>query len=317
MINIAYACNDAYIEQTIVSMKSLFENSAKPASISIVFIDMGIAKDSQKELKKMVNEYYSKITIVNFDDIAYDLIITNETGRHIKSVYAKIFFGRLNWIDRIIYLDSDVIIKQDIKELWDMDLGENVLAGVETIHSVKENELIGYDKNDRAINDGVVLMDLQKWRERNYLNRCLDYIGSFDGNPPVLSEGTINAVCKGDIMILSPRFNLMSGLVEANAKKIERATDRPYYTQNEIKEANSNPVIIHFLAGFYNRPWCKKCSHPMKKEYLKYRAMTKYGDLPLSEKKLPFQLRLKGLIVRVFPGSWVKLIRKIVNRKEK
>ena len=260
----------------------------------------------------MAGKFHSKIIFIQFEDIAYDLKVSENNGRHIQSVYAKLFFGRIKGIDKIIYLDSDIVVVDDIAKLWKVDLNNYVCAGVETIHSIEDNAVIGYDKEDRAINDGMVLMDLRKWREGSYLKKCLKYIDKYNGAPPVLSEGTINAVCKGNIKILNPRFNLMSGIIDLKSKKIMELTERRYYSKKVIDEAIAHPCLIHFLCGFYNRPWCKKCSHPMKGVYLKYRNMTKWANKPLLDKKLSFRIRLIGIAIRYLPTKVFKYARKIL-----
>ena len=234
MINISYACNEAYMEQTTVSMLSLFENCSVPDQLHIYFVDMGISDTSKKDLKTLVEGYGSKLSIIPFEDIAYDLNISENTGRHIKSVYAKLFYGRFQDIDKIIYLDSDIVIAGDIKDIWDVDLKGKVIAGVETLHSVEDNKRIGYSATDRAINDGMVVMDLEKWRGEKILEKCLAYIAENNGEPPVLSEGTINAVCKDKILIVHPRYNLMSGIVGQSREKLEKLTGR-----NIIHKKNS------------------------------------------------------------------------------
>lgn len=309
-INIAYACNEAYMEQTTVSLVSLFKNCSVPEKLHIFFIDMGITDESKAEMEKVVVSYGSVLTILSYDDIAYDLIISEKTGRHIKSVYAKIFFGRIEGIDRIIYLDSDMVISGDIKDLWDIDLEEYVIAGVETLHTIEDNAKIGYTQDDRAINDGMVLMNLKEWREGQYLEKCQAFIKKYNGEPPVLSEGTINAVCKDRMKIIHPRYNLMSAIVGENVKRIEGLTGRRYYSQKMIDEATANPCIIHFLSGFYNRPWCKHCSHPLKDEYLKYRELTKWKDTPLQDKELPTRIKMVGFAYKYLPIGTFNFLRR-------
>ncbi len=309
-INISYACNEAYMEQTTVSLVSLFKNCSSPSKLHIFFIDMGVTDFSKDEMRKLVESYGSQLTIVPFESIAFDLNTSEKTGRHIKSVYAKLFYGRLPNIEKIIYLDSDMVITGDIKNLWDIDLNGNVVAGVETLHTVEDNKKIGYLASDRAINDGMVVMDLRKWRDEKYLEKCLEFIEENNGEPPVLSEGTINAVCKGNIQIIHPRYNLMSAIVGESIKKIEGLTGRKYYTQKEIDEATRNPCIIHYLSGFYNRPWCKRCTHPMKDEYLKYRKMTKWANEPLQDKDLPTRLKMVGFAYKYLPIGFFNLLRR-------
>ncbi len=313
-INVAYACNEAYMEQTSVSIISLFENNEEMDSIYIYFIDMGISFESASYLKKIVNRYDGTIFIISFMDIAYDLRIQN-TGRHIQSVYAKLFFGRLKGIDRIIYLDSDTIVVDSLRPLWNLDLKGNVCAGVESIYSINNAKKLGLSSSDRIINDGIVLIDLEMWRSENYLQRCLKYIDSYNGEPPVLSEGTINAVCKGKILIISPRYNLLSSLVETKAKKIVKMTGKKYYSQEELDEAINNPCIIHFLSDFYNRPWCKYCTHPFKNRYLYYRKKTKWSDLPLQTNRLPIRMQIIGVMYKYLPIDVFLLIRKFFSKR--
>lgn len=312
-INVAYACNEAYMEQTSVSLISLFNQNAKD-SIEVYFIDMGITEESAKELHDLVGGLGGSLHIIPFDDIAFDLNV-NKTGRHTQSVYAKIFFGRINGIDKILYLDSDIIIADSLHPLWDMDLGECVCAGVETIHTIKDNEKMGLLPEERAINDGMVLMDLAAWRRGHYLEKCLTYIDEKDGQPPVLSEGTINAVCRGKIKIISPRYNLMSGVVGANTKKLEAITGRKYYDQKTIDDATKKPCIIHYLSGFYNRPWCKECSHPFKDKYLAYRAKSKWASKPLQDKKLPTRVKLVGFFYKYLPAPMFVALRHVLGKQ--
>ncbi len=313
IINVAYACNEAYMEQQTVSLTSLFENNQQIEAIHIYFIDMGITEQSKEELKKLANKYRRELEIIPFRSIVYDLDV-KDTGRHIESVYAKLFFGRIRGIDKILYLDSDTIVADTLKPLWEADLGDCVCAGVETVHTAMDNKVMGLSQNDIAVNDGVILMDLLAWREGNYLTKCLDYIGKYNGSPPVLSEGTINNVCKGRIKILDPRYNLMNALVGGNAKKIMKIMGRTYYSQHIIDDATENPVIIHYLKGFTNRPWCKDCRHPLKDEYLKYRAMTKWANTPLADIKLPFRLKVLHFLYNNLPVIFFIKIMKYKGR---
>lgn len=311
-VNVAYACDDAYIEQTSVSLISLFENNKDVDEIVIYFINMGINDESKAYLNELVHSYNRIIHIIDFDEIAFDLNV-NSTGRHTKSVYAKFFFGRINDIDRIIYLDSDIVVNDSIVPLWTTELDGCICAGVETLHSADDNIAMGLNEDTKAINDGMVLMDLQAWRNNNCLENCLRFINDFDGEPPVLSEGTINNVLLGRIKIIHPRYNLMSGIVNAKQRKIEVLTGRDYYSQKQLDEASNNPCVIHYLSGFYNRPWCSNCSHPLKNIYLMYREKTKWSDTPLVEKKLPVRLKMIGYAYRYLPIHIFVWLRTIVK----
>lgn len=309
-MNISYACDDKYIEQTIVSMVSLFENNKSINDITIYFIDMGISNSSMHELVNIINLYNRQLIVIPFNQIAYDLKI-DKTGRHIASVYAKLFFGRITDVDRILYLDSDTVIVDELYNFYNIELKDSYVAGVETIHDIRQNQEIGFNKDDRAINDGVVLMNLKLWREDNMLEKCLNFIKLNNGKPPVLSEGTLNAVCKNKILIVHPRYNLMTGIVDSKNDSIKKSTSREYYDQEIIEEAKENPCIVHFLAGFYNRPWNKDCTHPLKHFYTDYKKLTIWAEKPLDKKKLPLRYKLIGYIYHNVPIELFIKIRKL------
>ncbi len=311
-INIAYACNEAYMEQTMVSMISLFENNRNHDNIKIYFVDMGITIESKRKLNMLAGTYGYKLDFIIFNDLASDLHI-KDTGRHIASVYAKIFFSGLKDIDRILYIDSDTVVVDDIATVYFENLENYLCAGVTTLVNAENSYLENITDEDVIINDGVVLINLKLWRELKTTNKCLEFIQLHNGKPPVLSEGTINVVCRGKIKRLHPRYNLMSGLLDGTESKFEKLTSRSYYSQKELDEARENPCIIHFLAAFYNRPWFKDCSHPLKDEYIKYRNLTEWRRKALGNQKLPIRIRLVSFLYHYLPINIFIMIRKIVK----
>lgn len=299
-VNVAYACNDAYIMHTGISIISLLENNKDIEEICIYFIDMGISEKSKIDLEEIVDKYSRQLIIIPFSDWEGDLPV-DSTGRHIKSVYAKIFFGRIPDIDRILYIDSDTIVADSIRKLWNTNMDKYAIAGVETINTPNAKRKIKLKVDDLVINDGVALMNLKLWREKNFEKKCLNFVKKWNGNPPVLSEGTINSVCKGYICRLNLKYNLTSAAIDYSAKEIELLTGCSYYSQEQINSAVKSPCIIHYVSGFHNRPWNKKSTHPFKQYYLKYKKISKWKDIPLGEGKLSKKTRLIYYMHRIMP----------------
>lgn len=314
-INVAYACDDFYIKYTGISMISLFENNINIEEICVYFIDMGVQDENINKIKDIVEKYNREIVIISWEKWKKDLKVRS-LGRHIESVYAKIFFGRIPEIDKIIYMDSDTIIVDELETMWNTDLEDNWIAGVETISSIERNRKIGIKKEDVYINDGIVLMDLKKWRQNDVEKKCQMFIEKWNGNPPVLSEGTISAVCCGHIKKLHPKYNLMSGLCYYSHSEIVRFTSREYYTESVLNEAKNNPCIIHYLTAFYLRPWQKKCTHPLREYYRIYQQKSVWADDELEDKELPIKLKLIDYLHKVLNEEMFYLCLKIFGRKK-
>lgn len=299
-MNIMYSCNNGYVMQTIVSMVSLFENNQN-TSIVIYLIEDQIEHKNIQDIIRIVEQYGNKIIVLPIEElIPKDLIGTNY--RHPHTIYAKLFLQNIEGINRLLYLDSDTIIYSSLEELYNIELEEEeVVAGVSMPYSRRLKEkmgIIGYP----FICDGIVMIDVDKWKKNRYQERCVDYINEHAGNPPMLSEGTINYICKGHIKIVSPKYNLMPHILFFKAQEIEKVFKADnYYTAKEIEYAKKNPVIIHFLEELYERPWNKGCWHPKKSEFKRYYEMIYDEKLKKGKTSLPITVMITKTAYKLLP----------------
>jgi len=298
-LKVVYSCDEAYVPHTGISMLSLFDNNRSLESIVVYFIQKDVSEPSLNLLVKLTNEYQRELVIIPIDEVNSRLDIKS-TGRHIETVYVKLFLGQLTDLDKVLYIDSDTIINGSLKELWETDISDFLVAGVDTT-SVEPKSLLGLSKSDKFINDGVVLLNLDLIRRLNIEDKYVSSIAQYEGEPPVLSEGVINKVCQGKILSLHPKFNLLSGLIGYRFNRFSYMES--YYSQREIEEAIEDPLIIHFLSAFFNRPWNERCTHPFKDRYLHYKSLSYWKDVPLINEKLEFRLRIIKLLYQIFPAA--------------
>ena len=299
-MNIMYSCNNGYVMQTIVSMVSLFENN-QDTSIVIYLIEDQIDNKNIRYITKIVEKYKNKLIVLPIERlIPADLIRANH--RHPHTIYAKLFLQNIEEINRILYLDSDTIVCSSLEELYNIDLDEEeVVAGVSMPYSYRLKERMGIIDYP-YICDGIVMIDADKWKKNRYQERCVEYINRHAGNPPMLSEGTINYICKGHIKIVSPKFNLMPHMLFFKAQEIKKIfkTDS-YYSAEEIEFAKNTPVIIHFLEELYERPWNKCCWHPKKGEFKKYYETVFTRKLKKGKPSLPVTVLITKIAYKLLP----------------
>lgn len=311
-MNIAYSCNDFYISYTGISMISLFENNKDVEDICVYFVSKNVSDENVEKLRAIAERYQRKFKEVKFDDIAYDLKLSN-TGRHIATIYTKVFFTRIEGVNKMIYLDSDTVVVGSLKELWEGDLDDCYMGVVETLPSRFYKEL-GLPKGAPFFNDGMVICNVKYCRENNFVEKVLKVVDDFQGNPPTLSEGALNKVCYGKVKYISPRYNLMAGLLYLCSLDIEYMTRLLHYTKEELLTSCEHPVVIHYLTAFYNRPWFVNCSHPYKEEYLKYKEMSPWKNHKLIKKQLPLRLRMIDWCYRNIGVRNTERIRKIIKK---
>lgn len=298
-LNVAYSCNSAYIHHTGISLISLFENNKVFEVIEIFFISKDTTQEDISSLKRICDTYGRILTVIRFEKLCSGLEVSS-VSRHIHTIYAKLFFSRIYGIDKILYIDSDTIINGSLDELWRIDLKDNIFAGVNA-RAINAACGLNLSRDAPFINDGVTLINLTACRVSNITERFIQHIQQHHGKPPWLSEGTINKVCMGNILVLHPKFNLMSGLIGYRENKYSGVKN--FYSDQVIIQATKEPIIIHYLSAFFNRPWSIYCTHPMKNRYLHYKSMSEWAELPLTREKLPPSIKLIGVLYKFLPRN--------------
>lgn len=145
-------------------------------------------------------------------------------------------------IDRVLYLDSDIIVKGDLTELYNIDLENNPIGGVKNPWIIYTNRVTD------TINAGVLVMDLVKLREDNFAKKCITNTLNNKTNDEVI----INGIYSRKIKFLSVIYNFPYSLV---IRKAPRMCDINTYIEHynvpykSMKELIENAVVLH-LVGF-------------------------------------------------------------------
>lgn len=313
-MNIAYSCNDYYIPQTGISIISLCENNKDIDEIIIYFIGKDVSKENVDILRNLTERYNRKFEYIDFDSIAYDLNIS-AIGRHIETIYAKVFFTRIEGVDKIIYLDSDTVVTGSLAALWDEDLSDSYMGAVQTFS--KNKAQLGILESEPFFNDGVAIVNVDYCRKNHLTEKVLKVIDEYNGNPPTLSEGALNKVCQGHIKYISLRWNCMAGILyfaRLNVKELAKELDQ--YSLYDIKNSCENPVVIHYLTAFYNRPWFTPCTHPYKEVYFRYKRISPWKDVESRYNPLPLRIKCIDFCYRLFGYRLTNLVRSIFMSRE-
>lgn len=312
-LRVAYACDNGYIMQTGISIISLLESNVGFKEISVYLISIDITDENISKIRLICERYNRNLIVIPFQDIAWDLELTN-TGRHSKSIYAKIFFARIEGLDRILYIDSDTIIDGSLRDLWNTSLEGYYMGMVETFTGEKAKRELSMPLTSPFFNDGVALCNVDYCRRNNLIGKCLEVISAYNGNPPVLSEGTLNKVGIGHILPISPKYNMMSGLYQLIDLDIKFAASKLIYDENTLRDSFSKPVIIHYLSGFYNRPWNIGCTHPLRSRFKYYQGLSDWCYYPATKSPLSFRLQIIGLLLKFLGPKKIETLRRFLKK---
>ena len=205
-----------------------------------------------------------KIEFINYNKI--ESYVTkqspNYNNQYTNLSYLRCYFSKILKEDKILYIDADAIVVDDISELWNIDLKDSVLAGTRE-PGAWDSYLWTYGLDNNYINSGVLLMDLKKIREEN-LDDSMIYLLNHN-KYAFPDQDVINLVCRNRITYISNIYNSTetTGIVD-NAKIIhyirgnkgwKRASQRSeiwynYHDEYIKKEGIMNNYKVRAIKNF-------------------------------------------------------------------
>lgn len=250
-MNILVTLNSNYIEQLIVMLTSLVK-SEDNEKFDVYIVHSSLDEDDILLIERSLCKDRCKINNVKIPDGMFDEAPV--TDRYPKEMYYRIFAAQYlpESLDRILYLDPDIVVINSISSLYNMDMGCNFFAAASHVSkSLKKINEIRLDmpEDSTYINSGVMLLNLKELRAKQNILEVYNYID----NKKVLfllpDQDVINGVYADktvhiDAMIynLSDRYLY---LYNANPKNISAKRDMRWVAHNTS--------IIHYCGR--NKPW--------------------------------------------------------------
>lgn len=284
-MDIFYFSSDLFVSVAATSMVSLMENNRAFDKIHFYVVDDGITNENKNKLANLVHEYKREINFIPAPDPCELFRYPFKDRYQMGHSYVRMCVGRLmpESVERVLCLDSDTLILGDLTALWNMDMEDNVMAGVIDCVNLKAySKQFGLSENEFYCNAGVFLVDLKKWREQAVEEKIIKVIHERNGNVFFFEQTLMNYSCRGKIAKLHPCYNTYTLFYALSYKNLIRwRNPTTFYTEQEITEAKNNPLIVHLTRNFYmlSRPWVKGCDHPLTGRYLDYKAKTPWPEL--------------------------------------
>lgn len=308
-LHVVYASDDKFAEILGVSLVSLYENNTGMDEIHIYVLDSGISDENKKRLLSICDKYdRERIQFISARDISKILSMNVNTDRGSLSQYARLFVSRdlPETLERVLYLDCDIIINDSLYELWNLDLKGKTIAALKDAFSKQYRKNIELQPNDVMFNSGVMLIDMKKWKEKHIEKKLLAFIKRHNGVIQQGDQGALNAVLSKDTYCFHPRFNSVTIFYDFTYEEM-LAYRKPvdFYSKREVKQAVEYPVIIHYTTSFTStRPWIEGSKHPYKDKWLYYKGRSPWADEPLWKPSKPGGLK----------GAYVSMSKKLPRK---
>lgn len=285
-MNIMCSCDANYVPCCGIMLTSLFENNRDYSIDVYVFCNNNDTDTIQ--LFQLAKNYGQKIHIINIDDVLVDRFPIKDTDHITKATYYRLYAADFlpNNIDRVLYLDCDIIINKSLSMLYDIDLTDYSAAVVLDCNYYQEdrNRKLGIAKPYIYFNAGVLLINLTYWRTNRILNKFIQYSNTHSHLLDTHDQDLLNVVLQGNVKYLSIEYNYQTGfLLKKNLSKYDE------WLRVEIKNIPVENIIVwHFSTAV--KPWnCWYFAYPHKKVWNKYKNMSLWKDWKFEQ---PILLRL-------------------------
>lgn len=293
-MNIVCTVDDVYVQHCAVLLTSLFANN--PNEHFTIHIITDSAKSSNLTLlEQFLASYPHSYTIHAITPTA---IRNAPISYHISlATYFRLFIPDILPIDldRVLFLDVDMIIRGSIRPLWETKLDGYTHAATIAAGMDGYPTRIGLPNESLYFNAGLMLMNLKAWRELNVFERGCELIYQEPGRLQWWDQDVLN-------ILLCNAWKPIDLIWNAQPFIFNEALNDSYphynrYCQFNYQEARNNPAVVHFVGGGSAKPWHYYCHHPYKQDYLTYLQLTPWRDTPLIGRpdllsRLRFQLAL-------------------------
>lgn len=291
MINIVCCIDHNFVLATTVMLCSLCKN-AKQGGLAIhIICDKTVNEDDKDIIKNQILSFQDFVSFYEIKKNVLEKYPQSETLS--ESAYYRLFIQEIlpANIDKVLYLDGDIIVRGDISELWDIDINNYSIGAVTdfTGGKIEYYNRLGYSFKYGYFNSGVLLINLKKWREEDFANRCRDYIYRNYKKIKYHDQDVLNALLINDIVWLPLKYNFQNGFLY----KKEYAMYDYSGLQDQIEKYKQTPLIVHFTSA--DKPWFKGCRNPYSKEFTQYKEQTMFKDVQLKRRKTT----IKGQLIKL------------------
>lgn len=241
VIPIFFAVDDAFAKYTVVTLHSMIKNASKDYDYKVRILSTVVSDSMKEKLYALSNDSFS-IELVDvtsyLESIADKLPLRHYYS---KTTYYRFFIAEMfPDIDKAIYIDSDMIVLDDISKLYSIDIGDYYLAGCHEqameqmdVYGTYVEEVLDISRHN-FFNAGLMLINCKQFREKNVLDKFITLLGQYNFIV-TQDEDYLNVICKDHVYWLDQRWDT----------ELIATFEYPY--------KDTEAYILHYI--MVNKPW--------------------------------------------------------------
>ena len=242
-IPIFFTIDDKYAPYLSVAIQSIIANASTKYQYKIIVLYQDLNESNRNKISALAKDGFDIKFVYMKDGLE---TITDRAENRLRcdyftlTIYFRLFIPEMfPQYDKGIYIDSDIVLNGDISELYNIDLGNNLIGACNDKSVIDVPKLVQYIedangvKKNEYINSGVLLMNLKEMRKQEFTKKFLTLLNKYHFDSIAPDQDYLNAMCNGKILYLDEEWDAM-----------------PTDTRKEL----SNPKLIHY--NLFQKPWC-------------------------------------------------------------
>ena len=277
--------DDNYIQHSMAMLCSLFENN-RNHHIKVHVLHGGLMDKSRNYLTELAERYGNSVVFYHVDDTPLQGVQFRQNRPLSMAAYYRLLLASVlpfN-IDKILYLDCDIIVLRDLHEIFDIELdGYALAASIDHFpYDSKHRMQLHMEADERTFCSGVMLVNLKYWRDNNVESGLLEYAKRHRDVVYLHDQDVLNYYFKKKWFLLAPKWNCVAFSVSA--------IRHPFFKSFDYEEYLNAPMLYHY-AAVGQKPWYDM-KMPNKRHYINYLKLSGYKEIKF--KKTTVMSKIKG-----------------------
>lgn len=292
-VYIVAASNNLYSPYLSVMLQSVMIHGKNDRKYSVTILHTDITEENQDILSNQLKQSNFKVRFINVSKIMAEysnLFISNHIK--IETYFRLLLPDLLPSVEKVLYIDCDVIANHDVAEMFDIDMEDNFLVGTRDADSAANyntdkdyqnyiDGVINLSNPYDYIQAGIILMNLKKFRKECTTTTLLKT--ALSRNWRFHDQDTLNYLCKGKIKFIDYAWNFVYDYNESYRRSKEILPNAPHNILQDYLKAKKNPKMIHF--SWVDKPWFSPGVHLGEKWWMAARQTPFYSELLLRTEK--------------------------------
>ena len=246
---VVFAGDYAYIRQIETAMKSICRHNSH---LKIYILNKDIPQEWFSRLRMYIQEMGGDLIDCKLIGQQFQMNWSNKLPHINHMTFARYFIPDFVTEDKVLYLDSDLVVTGDLTDLFELDLGENYLAATRSCFGAG----VGF-------NAGVLLIDNKKWKSNNMRQQLVELTEKEHENVGEGDQSILNILFQSSYYQLEDTYNFQVGFDAGAAEK-----NHAFVFEIPLTPL---PKILHYISP--DKPWKQFSVGRLREEWWKYSFM--------------------------------------------